>query len=175
MAVRIKPAELQRGEEVSMKRFLTTASRAVGPNGFGSVWNWLIASASTFGIAPLSVQAQDLMGYGQSGTGQSPPIAAAALFGLPAENGRVQWPLGLRILPTDETKTLREQLGVVLYFVATQAAEGKVNRVFIGFGLDAVRDLRRLLRPRESTVHAVTYAETVRFLDRAERGLTKIK
>jgi hypothetical protein len=115
------------------------------------------------------------MGYGQSGTGQSAPIAAATLFGLPGENGRLQWPLGLRILPTDETKTLREQLELVLYFVATQAAEGKVNRVFIDFGLDAVRDLRRLLRPRESTMHAVTYAEAMRFLDRAERGLTKIK
>jgi hypothetical protein len=87
----------------------------------------------------------------------------------------LQWPLGLRILPTDETKTLREQLELVLYFVATQAAEGKVNRVFVDFGLDAVRDLRRLLRPRESTMHAVTYAEAMRFLDRAERGLTKIK
>jgi hypothetical protein len=115
------------------------------------------------------------MGYGQSETGQSAPIAAATLFGLPAENGRVQWPLGLRILPTDETKALREQLELVFYFVATQAAEGKVNRVFIDFGLDAVSDLRRLLRPRKSTMEAVTYAEAMRFLDRAERGLTKIK
>ena len=56
-----------------------------------------------------------------------PPLAAVTLFGLPAENGRMQWPLGLRILPTDETKPLREQLELVLYFVATQAAEGKVN------------------------------------------------
>jgi hypothetical protein len=87
----------------------------------------------------------------------------------------LQWPLGLRILPTDETKTLREQLELVLYFVATQAAEGTVNRVFIVFGLDAVRDLRRLLRQRESTMHAITYAKAMRFLDRAERGLTKIK
>ena len=158
-----------------MIRFPTSASLAVWPHVLGSTWKWLVASALTFWIAPASVQAQDQMGYGQSGTGQSVPIAAATLFGLPAENGRLQWPLGLRILPTDETKTLREQLELVLYFVATQAAEGKVNRVFIDFGLDAVRDLRRLLRPRESTMHAVTYAEAMRFLDRDERGLTKIK
>jgi hypothetical protein len=158
-----------------MKRFLIGANRAVGPNGLVSMWKGLIAGALTIGIAPLSVQAQDLTGYGQSGTGQSAPIAAAALFGLPAENGRVEWPLGLRILPTDESKALREQLELVLYFVATQAAEGKVNRVFIDFGLEAVRDLRRLLRPRESTMHAVTYTEAMRFLDRAEYGLTKLK
>jgi hypothetical protein len=129
----------------------------------------------TFGIAPASAQAQELTGYEQPGTGQTPRIAAATLFGLPAEQGRLQWPLGLRILPTDEAKPLCEQLELVLYFVATQAAEGKVNRVFIDFGLEAVRDLRRLLRPRQSRMHAVTYTEAMRFLDRAERGLTRIK
>jgi hypothetical protein len=102
-------------------------------------------------------------------------MAAATLFGLPAENGHVLWPLGLRILPTHETKPLREQLEVVLYFVATQAAEGKVNHLFIDFGLQAVRDLRQLLKTQESTMHTVTYTEAMRFLDRAERGLTKIK
>jgi hypothetical protein len=158
-----------------MKRFLTGASQAVGPNGLASMWKWLIASALTIGIAPQTVQAQDLIGNGQSGTGQSTPIAAAALFGLPAENGRVLWPLGLRILPTHEAKALCDQLELVLYFVATQAAEGKVNRVFIDFGLEAVRDLRRLLKTRELTMHAVTYAEAMRFLERAERGLTKLK
>jgi hypothetical protein len=115
------------------------------------------------------------MEYGQSGTGQTAPIAAATLFGLPAEKGRVQWPLGLRILPSEESKPLREQLELVLYYVATQAAQGKVNHVFIEFGLQAVRDLRKLLRPYEATMHAVTYAEAMRFLARAERGLTTIK
>ena len=107
-----------------MTRFLTDASRAVGSDGLGGLWKWLIAGAVTFGIAPVSVQAQDSMGDGRSGTGQTAPIAAATLFGLPAENGRVQWPLGLRILPPgNETKALRDQLELVLYFVATQAAE----------------------------------------------------
>jgi hypothetical protein len=158
-----------------MKRFLTDASRAVGPEGWGSMGKWLIAGALTFALAPVAVQAQDSQGYGQTGTGQTPPIAAATLFGLPAENGRIQWPHGLRMLPTDETKPLREQLELVLYVVATQAAEGKVNGVFIDFGLEAVRDLRQLLRPHKSTMHALTYTEAMRFLDRAERGLTRIK
>ena len=158
-----------------MKRFLTDVSRAVAPNGLGSMWKWLIAGALTFGIPPLSVHAQAPMEYGQSGTGQTASIAAATLFGLPAENGHVQWPLGLRILPTDETKALREQLEVVLYVVGTQAVEGKVNHVLIDFGLESVRDLRRLLKPRQSAMHAVTYSEAMRFLDRAERGLTRIR
>jgi len=129
------------------------------------VWKWLIASALIVGIAPVPVQAQD-------GTS---PIAAASLFGLPAANGRVQWPMGLSILPTNEAKPLCDQLEVVLYYVATQAAEGKVNPLFIDFGLQAVDDLRQLLKPRELRMTEATYAEAVRFLDRAERGLTKIK
>jgi hypothetical protein len=98
------------------------------------------------------------------------------LFGLPAENGRVRWPFGLEgVTPSDEAKALRDQLELVLYFVATQAAEGKVNPVFIDFGLQDVRDLRQRLRRGEGAMHPNTYAEAMRFLDRAERGLTRIK
>jgi hypothetical protein len=227
-----------------MKQFLTSASRAAGPDGLGSVWKWLIAGAVTFGIAPASVQAQNMMGsmhfrrfnppratftnqrmmnsymmnsymmspymmgpymmgpymsgnssmygnsYGSSpmnsgaqgarGNGQpeadqAAPIAPATLFGLPAEHGRVQWPLGLRLLPSNETQPLRDQLELSLYFVATQAAEGQVNRVFIDYGLQAVRDVRQLLRPRQGAMADATYTEAMRFLERAERGLTKMK
>jgi hypothetical protein len=149
-----------------MKRFPNGASRAAWRDGVGGMWKWLLAGALTFGFAPASLQAQDTEGR----------LSAATLFGLPAEKGRVKWPLGLRILPpADESKVLREQLEVVLYFVASQAAEGKVNRVFIDFGLDAVQDLRRLVRADREHTPADTYREAMRFLDRAERGLTRIK
>jgi hypothetical protein len=62
-----------------------------------------------------------------------------------------------------------------LYVVATQAAEGKVNGLCSDFGLEAVRDLRQLLRPHKSALHDVTYTEAMRFLDRAERGLTRVR
>jgi hypothetical protein len=149
-----------------MNWLLAGASRAAGRGGLGGMWKWLIAGALTFGIAPGSVLAQD--------TGER--LSSATLFGLPAEKGRVKWPLGLRILPpADESKALREQLEVVLYFVASQAAEGKVNGVFIDFGLDAVHDLRKLVRADREHTSADTYKEAMRFLDRAERGLTRIK
>jgi hypothetical protein len=165
-SVLTKPATLLFGEKASMNEIMIGASRALEPVGLGSVWKWLIAGAVTVGIAPIAVQAQD----------STPPIAAATLFGLPAKNGRVQWPLGLRLLaPGDETKALHEQLELALYFVATQAADGKVNHVFIDFGLRAVRDLRRRLKLRQLSMADATYAEAVRFLDRAERGLNEIK
>jgi hypothetical protein len=159
-----------------MKRLLTGASRALRLSNLGGLQKWLIAGALTFAIAPVSVQAQDMTGYGRSGTGQTPPIAAATLFGLPAENGRLQWPLALRILPpANDTQVLREQLELVLYYVASQAADGQVNRAFIDLGLQAVRDFRQLLKPHERTMPAVSYSDAMRFLDRAERGLTKFR
>jgi hypothetical protein len=88
----------------------------------------------------------------------------------------VQWPLGLRLLPPgSETKALRDQLELSLYFAATQAAEGQVNGAFTDLGLEAVRDLRQLLRPRAGAMPANTYMEAMRFLDRTEHGLAKIK
>src|SRR5205085_10721537 len=139
-------------------RFLTGASRAAGPGGSGGAWKWLVAGAFALalGAAPASAQAP----ASDQDQDTKPRLAAATLFGLPAENGRVQWPFGLESLtPSDETKALRDQLELVLYFVATQAAEGKVNRVLIDFGLQDVRDLRQLLRREEGTMHPGTYAE----------------
>jgi hypothetical protein len=113
-------------------------------------------------------------GYGQSA--QAAAIAPATLFGLPTADGRLQWPLGLRTLPpADETKALRRQLELVLSLVPTQAAVGQVNAAFIDEGLQAVREFRQLLRPREGAMAEATYTDAMRFLDRAERGLSKIK
>jgi len=158
----------------TMNSYRVSPSMSGNSNMYGdSSLTW---SGTSDNVAEYGGQGHGDLGYGQPRTGQAAPIAAATLFGLPAENGRVQWPLGLRILkPADETRALREQLELVLYFAATQAAEGHVNRTFIDFGLQAVRDLRQLLRPRAGAMPAFTYSEGMRFLDRAERGLTKIR
>jgi hypothetical protein len=130
---------------------------------------------NSYGSSPMNSGAQGARGNGAPETDQAAPIAPATLFGLPAEHGRVQWPLGLRLLPANEAQPLRDQLELSLYFVATQAAEGQVNRAFIDSGLEAVRDVRQLLRPRQWAMADTTYTEATRFLERAERGLTKMK
>ena len=56
-----------------------------------------------------------------------------------------------------------------------QAAEGQVNRVLIGFGLGCVGDLRQMLKQEQGGMNPKTYAEATRFLDRAERGLNRLK
>jgi hypothetical protein len=150
--------------------------------GSGRVWKWLIAGALAFGSAPAQARAQYpapvAPARGQDGTPplQMPRLAGAALFGLPTKSGRVQWPFGLEgLTPSEEAQALRDQLELVLDVVAAQAAEGQVNRVLIGFGLGCVGDLRQMLKQEQGGMNPKTYAEATRFLDRAERGLNRLK
>src|SRR5205814_4333370 len=115
------------------------------------------------------------MSYGQAGMGTAQARSPAALLGVPVEKGHIRWPLGLRVLPpADETKTLREQLDALLPTVASQAALGQASPALVEQGLDAIHALRKLLRPREGTMAEVTYTDAMRFLDRVERGFTKL-
>jgi hypothetical protein len=147
------------------------------------VWKWLVAGALACGAAPVPVRAQGMRApaapardQGSSHRLVTPRPAGAALFALPTQYGRVRWPFGLESLtPSDEAQALRDQLELVLNVVAAQAAEGQANRVLIDFGVRAVRDLRQLLREDKRSMHPQTYAEAARFLDRAERGLTRLK
>ena len=99
-----------------MTRFLTGASPAAGPDGLGGMWQWLLAGALAFGVSPPSAQAQyraprsGVAPATSQSQDRAPRLAAATLFGLPAENGRVRWPFGLESLtPSDETQALRDQ------------------------------------------------------------------
>ncbi len=166
-----------------MRPLLAGASRAAGPGGSCHAWKWLIAGALAFAVAPVPARAQGTAASAAPAQYQdstprleTPRLAGAALFGVPTKDGRVQWPFGLESLtPSDEAKALRDQLELVLDVVAEQAAEGKVNPVVIDFGLDAVRDLRQLLSQEKGSMHPKTYAEAARLLDRAARGLTRMK
>ena len=101
---------------------------------------------------------------------------AAKLLGVPVEKGRIQWPLGLRVLPpATETTTLRQQLDALLPTVAAQAASGQASPALVQQGVDAVHDFRKLLHPREGTMAEVTYTDAMRFLNRVERGLTQLQ
>jgi hypothetical protein len=109
----------------------------------------------------------------------SSPIArpgAQTPLSVPLEVGPLQWPLGLRILaPATKTKTLRDTLDVLVPLVAAQAALGQPTPSQLEQALEAVRDFRKLLRPREGTMAEVTYTDSMRFLDRLERGLTALQ
>src|SRR5262249_42558220 len=154
-----------------MNPYMMNMSGSSYSNSYGSA-----SSMSYDASAAYGGQGYGGAGYGPSVTGQGAGVAAATLFGLPAAAGQLQWPLGLRTLaPANQTKALRQQLDLVLSFVATQAAAGQINRAFIDEGLQAVREFRQLLRPCEGAMADVTYTDAMRFLDRAERGLTKIK
>jgi hypothetical protein len=147
-----------------MNRLLHRTNPTLGPDGFAKAWKWSVVGILILGIASVStVQAQE------------GSAAAATLFGLPADHGRVKWPLGLQVLrPSGEATALREQFELVLYYVANEAANGKVNPVLNDIGLETVRKLRQLVKSRKETMRAAAYAEATRFLDRAEGSLTEI-
>jgi hypothetical protein len=151
--------------------------------GSGRVGKWLIVGALAFAVAPAPARAQGTAPPAAAPRDKDkaqrlevPRLAGAALFGLPTKDGRVQWPFGLESLtPSEESGALRNQLELVLDVVAQQATEGQVNGVLINFGVGAVHDLRQMMRQSKGTMHPKTYAEAERFLDRAERGLTRLK
>ena len=77
--------------------------------------------------------------------------------------------------PALETKTLRDQLDELLPTLAAQATLGQPTPALVQQGVDAVRQFRKLLRPREGTIAEVTYTDAMRFLDRVERALTTLQ
>jgi tetratricopeptide (TPR) repeat protein len=86
----------------------------------------------------------------------------------------VKWPIGLWLV-SDESEGSRDQLELAMNYATREAAEGRVNHVVIDFGLDAVVDLRQQLLPKKGMMSPQSYAEAMRFLNRAERGFTRMK
>ena len=94
-------------------------------------------------------------------------------MGLPNGGGRLEWPLGLRILPPDErTVVLRNQIDALLGMAARQSAQGPVSPKLLQEASQAVNELHRLLREKQTAFEAsFTYNEADRFLDKLAHGL----
>jgi hypothetical protein len=94
-------------------------------------------------------------------------------MGLPNAGGRLDWPLGLRILPPGEkTVLLRNQIDALLGMAAIQSARGPVNPKLLQEASKAVNELHSLLREKRTAFEAsFTYNEADRFLDKLAHGL----
>jgi hypothetical protein len=97
-------------------------------------------------------------------------------LGLPNQNGRLSWPLALRILPPDEeTLTLRNQIDALVEEAAAQAVKGKVTPRIRAEATRAVGRLHELLHNEKSAfTSSFTYDEADRFLDQLANGLKKL-
>ena len=94
-------------------------------------------------------------------------------MGVPNTNGRLDWPLGLRILPPGEkAEELRKQIEALLRMAANQSPEGKVSPQVLQETANAVEELHDMLRKKKSAFEAsYTYNEADHFLDKLAQGL----
>jgi plastocyanin len=91
--------------------------------------------------------------------------------GLPNDRGRLNWPVGLRILPNPRTPDLRQQIDALLEEAAEQSSAEPVNARLNQELVLAVDSLRKLLlqdREERFSLPATTY-------ENAEAFLTKLK
>ncbi|HKB35524.1 MAG TPA: hypothetical protein VKD72_03660, partial [Gemmataceae bacterium] len=76
-------------------------------------------------------------------------------MGLPNGGGRLDWPLGLRILPPGEkTVVLRNQIDALLGMAARQSAQGPVSPKLLQEASQAVNELHSLLREKRLAFEA---------------------
>jgi hypothetical protein len=97
-------------------------------------------------------------------------------LGLPNQDGRLKWPLALRILPPDaETLALRNQIDALVGEAAAQAVKGKATPRIREEAIHAVGRLHELLHNEKSAfTSSYTYDEADRFLDQLANVLRKL-
>jgi hypothetical protein len=94
-------------------------------------------------------------------------------LGVPNEDGKLSWPLGLRILPPQaESRPLRQQIDALLGLAASQALSGQANPRIVASAGRAVDQLHQLLRSkRELIPSAHSYEEADSFLKKLAKGM----
>ena len=98
--------------------------------------------------------------------------------GVPNDNGRLRWPLGLRILAARETDELREHIDALFEEAADQAARGRVHSSVIQEIGDAVNKFRKLLlkdKAERFGMPLAVYSESERFLNQLEHARQVLK
>jgi plastocyanin len=92
-----------------------------------------------------------------------------AASGVPNDDGRLRWPIGLRILAAQERDELREQIDAFFQEAAIQAASGPVNSILMQEMDEAISKSRKLLLKDKAERFGMplnVYNESERFLDR---------
>ena len=90
--------------------------------------------------------------------------------GVPNGNGRIRWPIGLRVLAGAQSKELRDQIDALFQVAAAEIATGTVNPNVNNQLTRNLDELRRLLlKDKEER-----FRMALRTYDEAERFLAKL-
>jgi hypothetical protein len=98
--------------------------------------------------------------------------------GVANENGRLRWPLGLRILAAPETDELRRQIDALFQEAAIQEMSGPANPQLFQEITDVVQKLRKLLLRDEAERFGMPrslYRESERFLNQLDQAAKLLK
>jgi hypothetical protein len=111
--------------------------------------------------------------YQRQTTAQAASVNVLDAMGVPNTDGRLDWPLGLRILPPGEkTEVLRKQIEALLRMAANHARDGKVSPQVLQEASNAIAELHDVLHEKKGAFSAsYTYDEADRFLDKLAKGL----
>jgi ribosomal protein L29 len=124
--------------------------------------------------------------YGPPGAYQNPQASVSNYNNAPAssnvpayspaqqpqsDNGGIAWPLAFRLMSPEKRRELREPAETQLAAAVAQAAAGQVNPQLVDEARLSVARLRQWLRSRRADLAEGTYADAVRFLQRADDAL----
>jgi hypothetical protein len=142
-----------------------------GPGGYGGSQGY---KQGYQGSAEVTTPAfQGYTADTQSSPEESSLVSLLTANGVPNDNGRLRWPLGLRILAAPETDELRERIDALFREAASQAAGGSVSQPLIEKMGQAVGKFRRLLlkdKTERLGMPLSVYNESERFLNQLDRA-----
>jgi hypothetical protein len=145
---------------------------------------WGVVAMSTLApqlaVAQGSPYAVDSQEYGGAAGTDSATSSGANSFsqvltaaGVPNQAGRLQWPVGLRVVGGPESDKLRQQIEALLQYGAWQTLTGRVSAHVTQELTRSVRALRKLLRrDREERFNLalISYEDAEHFLDKLDHA-----
>jgi hypothetical protein len=103
-------------------------------------------------------------------------LPALETIGLPSAGGRLDWPLGFRLLPRNsEAPVWQQQIDSLLPVAVEQAATGQATAATSQEISRALDNLAALLQSRATNMPAATYYEADQFLKRVAESLTQLR
>jgi hypothetical protein len=95
-------------------------------------------------------------------------------FGVPNENGRVQWPLAFRLLSPNMKRDVLDKLEAALQVLAAQGAAGRANPAIVNEAKDSVAALQRWLTENRVDLAEGSYREANSLLRRLDKTLQRM-
>jgi hypothetical protein len=108
--------------------------------------------------------------YAPNGAQAKQP-SVLGVAGVAGENSAMDWPLALRLMPTEQRKTLLDPLETQLQMLAKQAAADRANPALVRQARQSVENVYRWLQDRRVNMADGSYRDAEGFLSRLDRNL----